>query len=283
MPEFAIIDSHVHLYDPAKVNFPWLSQVPQINAAFLFDQYIAAHPISKVEKLVFEEVWAAPDENIREVEWIDGESKQHMSICAAVAAVPLEDTDRTKRDLDTLRKFPFVKGIRRITQTETDPDFCTRPSFVESVRLLGDAGYVCDLCILPHQIDAHRKLVEACPGTTFVLNHLGKPAIKSGDLRAWRTSIVELARLPNAAAKVSGLVTQAKPGYSDDEIIDVIQFAMQSFGFDRLMFGSDWPVLTLNSTTPERWIEIVDRAVSGAKASERERLYRGTAASVYKL
>ena len=200
-----------------------------------------------------------------------------------VAQAPLEKGAAVRDDLAALAANRLVKGVRRITQGEADPDFCNRPDFVEGVRALAEFSLTCDLCCTHSQLEPIIRLVRACPDVPFVLDHLGKPDIRSGKREPWAMQLQELASLPNAWCKLSGLVTEADPThwtYNDIEFY--LQHALACFGADRLMYGGDWPVVTL-AASYSRWIECTERALDSLSARDLQKIYRDNARHFYKL
>ena len=133
------------------------------------------------------------------------------------------------------------------------------------------------------QLPAVAKLVEQCPDVSFVLNHLGKPRIREGALKPWDESIRKLAALPNIGCKISGAMTQADwKSWTPDQLKPYINHALQVFGFNRVMFGSDWPVCSLAGSF-RQWLEVLGETTSGCTRSERERLFSGNARKFYRI
>lgn len=283
MPSFPIIDSHVHLYDVNRLSYSWLERRPGINRPHLFEDYARATAGVEVEKLVFAEVWVDPHLNLAEADWLAEQAARHPAIAGMIAAAPLEIGRRIQPQIEHLRRHPTFRAIRRITEAEADDAYCLRPDFVEGVRLLGEQGIVCDVCVFHHQLPGVIGLARLCPDTTIVLDHIGKPPIRTGERDPWRDNLRQLAVLPNVHCKISGVVTEADQANWSREIIrPYVDHAIECFGFDRIMFGSDWPVLALTIGYGE-WVEMVDWIVEGCAAGDRRKLYRDNAANVYRL
>src|SRR5205814_1957803 len=137
-------------------------------------------------------------------------AKQDPRIAGIVAYAPLEHGERVASYLQALKEIsPLVKGVRRMAQAESDSNFSARPEYIAGARLLEKFGLRCDICIKHWQMPSAIELVRQAPGVRFMLDHLGKPDIKSGVLDPWRAHLAELARLPNVFCKVSGIVTEA--------------------------------------------------------------------------
>jgi len=199
-----------------------------------------------------------------------------------VAWAPVERPD-LEEYLDKLGAHPHLKGVRRLIQGDDDADFCARPEFIEGVRKLGERGLSFDICIYHHQFPAVLNLVRSAPNTAFVLDHIGKPAIADGVIDPWRGHIQELAELENATCKLSGLVTEANwESWAVDDLRPYYEHVIEAFGFERLMFGSDWPVATL-AAEYGRWLDVVEEAVEDASDDEKRALFHDTAARFYRL
>ncbi|MEO3814796.1 amidohydrolase family protein [Sphaerisporangium sp. B11E5] len=178
----------------------------------------------------------------------------------------------------------LLRGIRHLVQGEPDPRWLARDDVRGGLRQVAEAGLVYDLLVLPHQLPAAIETVRALPELSFVLDHLAKPPITSGEREPWASLIRELAAEPNVTAKLSGLMTEAPPGWDADTLWPYVDVALDAFGPGRLMFGSDWPVCLLAGTLP-LWSETVTALLTraGLPPAEREAVFGGTAARVYRL
>lgn len=199
-------------------------------------------------------------------------------------------TDLTRPDvaeeLARLRELPggrYLKGIRHQVQSEPDPEWLLRPDVRRGLLAVADAGLVYDLIVQAHQLPACVKAAESLPGLTFVLDHLGKPPIASGDHVPWATALRALAALPNTVAKLSGLVTEADfASWTTADLRPYTDVALSAFGPDRLMFGSDWPVCTL-AASYARVAETAGLLLGELGDEERGAVFERTAARVYRL
>ncbi|GGS70411.1 amidohydrolase family protein [Streptomyces cinerochromogenes] len=199
-------------------------------------------------------------------------------------------TDLTRPDvadeLARLRALPggsFLKGVRHQVQGEPDPEWLLRPDVLRGLAAVADAGLVYDLVVLPHQLPACVRAAAALPRLTFVLDHLGKPPVASGDREPWASGLRALAALPNTVAKLSGLVTEADPAsWTTEDLRPYTDAALEAFGPGRLMFGSDWPVCT-TAATYTRVHDVARELTSALGPAERTALFETTAARVYDL
>ena len=283
MPDFPIIDSHVHLADPGMFGYGWTKNAPSLNRRVLPDDLMAAAAPVKIEKIVFVEVDVDLPQHLAEAEWIDGMAKTDPRIGGMVAALPLERGNAAAIELNKLRQNKALRGIRRLIQNQADPDFCIRPDFIEGLQLLAKHDLVFDICIFHHHMPNAIKMVKQCPDVRFVLDHIGKPGIKAGLTDPWRQHMKDLAALPNVTCKISGVSTEADHrNWTREQLKPYIAHAIDSFGFDRVMFGGDWHVMELAGTYPQ-WVDIVDWVTEGASRDEKRKLFRDTAIRVYRL
>jgi L-fuconolactonase len=283
MPDFPIIDAHVHLTDVKNLGYGWTKNAPVLNRSVLpADLFKAAAPV-QIEKFVFVEVDVDLPQHVAEAEWIDGLAKSEPKLAGMVAALPLEQGKAVAGDLAKIAKLKVARGIRRLIQNQADPDFCIQPKFIEGLKLLPQYDLVFDICIFHHHLPNAIKMVRQCPEVRFVLDHIAKPAIKAGVSDPWRQHMKELAALPNVTCKISGVSTEADhKSWTREQLKPYIAHAIDTFGFERCMYGGDWHVLELAGTYPQ-WVEVVDWVIEGASADEKRKLYRDTAIRAYRL
>ncbi|CAN5454344.1 amidohydrolase [soil metagenome] len=283
MTDRSIVDTHVHLWDPARLRYDWLRDLPKLNRAFFTSDFQEASRASQIESFIFVECACDPSQNREEVAMVTAWAAHEPRLQGIVAQVALEKGAAIRDELAELAKNPLVKGVRRITQGEPDPNFCTQPAFVEGVRALAAFGFTCDLCITHSQLAATAELVRACPEVSFILDHLGKPDIRNGAREPWAKHLRELAALPNIWCKLSGVVTEADlTHWRHDDIAFFMEHALDCFGPDRLIYGGDWPVVTL-ATPYSRWVECTDRALGALPSTTRQKIYRDNALRFYRL
>lgn len=283
MPDFPLVDAHLHLWDPARLHYAWLGGEPALNRPFLPADFRRAAGAVAVAKMIFVQCDCAPAQAADEVEWVSRLADQDPRLRGLVAFVPLEEGERVEPAVARLAANPRVKGVRRLLQSEADPRFCLRPGFVAGVRGLARFGLTFDVCIRHPQLAGVIELVRQCPDVSFVLDHLGKPDVRSGLVDPWREELRALAALPNVTCKLSGLVTEADHGaWTPAQLQPYLDHALACFGPDRLMFGGDWPVSTLATDYP-RWVRVLDAALAGCTPDERHRIYVRNAERVYRI
>ncbi len=288
MPELpiidAIIDAHVHLWELSQFPRLWLDALPTLNRPFGPAEYREQTTALPIAGMVFMETGIASPYALREAQWVVSLAQSDPRLQGVVAAAPLEDGPRVRPHLEALAALgPLVKGVRRNLQDERDPQVCLRSDFVEGVRLLTAYDFSFDICIRHDQLPAVTALVRQCPDVSFVLDHLGKPAIKGQQLDPWREQMAALAALPNVACKISGLVTEADWGrWQLEDLAPYVAHALAVFGPRRVLFGGDWPVVTLASSY-QRWVATLDALTVGLSTDERRLLWGENARRWYRL
>jgi L-fuconolactonase len=283
MPNFPIVDTHLHIWDLKRLRYPWLASVPMLNKNHLIEDYQQACGPVQVAKMVFLQCECDPAQFQAEADWVTEVSRLDPRIRGIVPWAPLEKGDAAEADLARLAANPLIKGIRRIIQFEADQEFCLRPDFVRGVQLLPRHGLSFDLCINHKQLANTLKLVRQCPNVKFIMDHIAKPDIKAGLLDPWRAEMRELAKSPNVWCKLSGLVTEADfQKWTAADLRPYIDHVLDCFGFDRVIFGGDWPVSTQATDYP-RWVNTVDDALKGASPDELHKLYVRNAEAFYRV
>ena len=283
MEKFPIVDTHVHLWHPKQLRYPWLSEVPSLNRPYLLKDYTDASDELEIESIVFVQCDTHPDDGLKETAWVTSlATTVEPRIQGIVAWAPLEEGKQVAPFVEKLSENPRVKGIRRLIQSES-VDFCVQPDFVSGVKTLSQYGLSFDICIFHTQLANAIRLVEQCPHVQFILDHIGKPDIKNQLFAPWKQEIQTLAGFPNVHCKISGLVTEADfEAWTPADLQPYIEHVITSFGFDRVIYGSDWPVSTQASDYP-RWVRTLQEAVSGCSSEELQNLFRDNAIRFYRL
>lgn len=284
MIDFPLVDTHLHLWDPARIDYPWLASVPPLNRPFLLPDYREACGGHAVEKMVFVQCEVAFSQYRQEVEFATEHARIDPRLEAIVAWAPLENGDAARPEIQALAANPLVRGIRRIIQFEADPAFCLRPGFIAGVAALADYNLRFDLCIKGLEQTANTiQLVRHCPGVRFILDHIGKPFIDRREMEPWRSHLREFAAMENVSCKVSGLVVEADvQRWTPEDLRPYLHAVLEAFGPDRVMFGGDWPVVT-QAATLERWIDTLDALTADLSGDERRKFFRENAVEFYRL
>jgi L-fuconolactonase len=280
---FEFTDSHVHFWDASLRPYPWLAAVPSIAAAhgpLDLAREAAGLPPSRV---VFVQADCERGSALDEVKWVESLAGQAVPVAAIVAFAPMDAGAGTLSALRALVGRPLVRGVRHLIQGETDPGFCLSPAFLEGVRECGELGLSFDLCARHSQLASVVDLVRLCPATTFILDHAGKPDLRSDVLESWKSHIGDLAACANVTCKLSGLVTEAGTAALDPErFVPTISHLMETFGPSRLLFGSDWPVVKLASPYPT-WLQMARALLAHLSPPSQAAIFNDNAGRIYRL
>ena len=276
-----IVDAHHHLWDPGTRRHAWLDALPQLRRPFgirEFSQLAAAHSVTAS---VLVQVLASA-----------GETEEFLALAgrtpllAGVVGWADLTAPGVGDELARLRQLPGgdrLAGIRHLVQDEPDPDWLSRPDVRRGLRAVGDAGLVYDLLVRPGQLPAAVSVARDLGDVRFVLDHGAKPDIAHGQAEPWSTLIGELAAAPNVSCKLSGLVTEAGPGWEPAQITPYANRLLDCFGPARLMFGSDWPVCTLAAGYGDVLRLAVTALAGRLSQAELDGLLAGNAARWYGL
>jgi L-fuconolactonase len=208
---------------------------------------------------------------------------QEPRIKGLVAWAPLEKGNSVRADLEKLKRYKIVRGVRRIIQFESDMDFCLRQGFIEGVRTLKEFDLTFDICIDHRHMRNILRFAELTTDVPMVLDHIGKPDIKHGTTQPWADQMHELSKFPHVSCKISGVATEADHiGWKSSELKRYVETAIDAFGFDRIMFGGDWPV-ALQAIEYRTWVQILDETIGMASATDQRKFWRDNAARFYRI
>ncbi|MFF8905267.1 amidohydrolase family protein [Streptomyces olivaceoviridis] len=277
------VDAHHHVWDLTVRDQDWIRgpELQPLRRNFTVADLEPEARAAGVDRTVLVQTVTVPEE-----------TPEFLALAAAhdLIAGVVGWTDLTRPgvadELARLRALPggsYLKGIRHQVQGEPDPEWLLRPDVLRGLAAVADAGLVYDLVVQPHQLPACAAAARSLPQLTFVLDHLGKPPIASGDRASWAAALRALAALPNTVAKLSGLVTEAGPDTRNPAgLRPYVDTALDAFGPARLMTGSDWPVCTLAMSYTD--VHALTREVTaGLGEAERTALSETTATRVYDL
>ena len=276
-----IIDTHQHLWDTTNLEYPWLDGFDLLRKQYTAQDYREAIGDLNVVKSVHVEGDPAETEVVKEVAWLTQIAETDGMIGAIAAAAPLEKPN-AEAILAQLVGFGLVVGVRRMAWHHPDPQFYASPELIKGVKLLTKFDLSFELCANQAQLPAAIALVKATPDVRHALNHCGGPDIKGRQFEPWATHIRELAAFENVHCKISGIVTTASENWTREELKPYIRHLVESFGYERLMFGSDWPVCTLAATYQE-WVDALSWAIEDASDAEKNRFFYENASAFYSV
>lgn len=274
-----IIDAHHHFWDYSREEYGWIDASMSAIARDFGPAHLAA---AAGEVGVDGVVSVQARQTLAETDWLLDLADRHELILGVVGWAPLAD-DGVADVLAGLATRPKLKAVRHVVQDEPDPQFLEGTAFNHGVGLLEQHNLAYDLLVFERQLPQAIAFVDRHPNARFVLDHIAKPRIKAGELSPWRENLTQLAERPNVCCKVSGMVTEADlANWTAEGLRPYFDAALQAFGPDRLMFGSDWPVCLLASGYAE-WFQTVASWASELSESERRGLFGGNAARAYQL
>ena len=277
-----ITDAHVHFWDPSALRYPWLDGLPTLDRPFLPAGYASATSGIPIDAMILVEANCLPHQTLGETAFFEQIAAADSRAAGIVAFTSLTEPEELDRTLDAFAARPRVKGIRHNIQGEP-AGFCTQPAFVDGVRKAESRGLTFDLCATHDQLREVVELVRLCPDTRFVLDHCGKPAIRDRLLDPWRADIAAIAECANVWCKLSGLVTEAsETEWREADLVPYASHVVERFGTDRVMYGSDWPVLTL-AAGYATWFGFTEWFTKGWSDAERRGFYRDNARRAYGL
>jgi predicted TIM-barrel fold metal-dependent hydrolase len=274
------IDTHQHLWDLRQFPYSWCAGIPALNKSFLLEDYLVAAKSTGIEKTVFVECDADEPNSFAEAQHIQNLTDKNPLIAGIVAAARPEREDFSSQ-LEALLKLPKLRGIRRVLHVVPD-ETSQSDLFAENVRRLAAHNLTFDLCVLARQLPLAMALAKKCPEVQFILDHCGVPDVKGKAFDPWRTHIKEISALPNVACKISGLVAYAGEDWTVDDLRPWVEHVVVSFGWERVLWGGDWPVCTLTATL-KRWVEASDQLFDDATETQREKVFYKNAENIYRI
>lgn len=278
-----ILDAHHHLWDTRYLRYTLFDRIPALNRPFPVEDYDREAAATGIETSVCVEAASAGADGMAEIAWLREQANGSTRVKALVAWAPVERPELPAylERLANLKDRRIV-GVRRSFEFEP-PDFPARAEIVAGVRRLASLGWSFDLVLFHPSLKAVTELVRRCPDVSFILDHLGKPPIRDGRMEPWSAQLAELASAPNVVCKVSGMTTEAnRETWTVDELKPYFDRAVECFGWDRLLFGSDWPVCNLAGGF-EPWRKAADVLLAGVSDVDREKFFVTNAIRTYRL
>ncbi len=284
--QLAIIDTHQHLWDLTKFKLAWHKdeETKPLQRSFVMSDYLEATKGLNVVKTVYMEVDVVPEQQVEEAAYVTDLCQRNENPMRAAVISGRPGTPGFEPYIRKLADNKYIKGVRQVLHGESNPaGYCLEPAFVKSIQLLGELGKSFDLCVRPGEVVDAAKLVAQCPKTRFILDHCGNMSVTSTDdaLRAkWKQGMRELADKPNVMCKVSGIVVTANKDWKPDDLAPNINFTLDTFGEDRVMFAGDWPVCTLRASFTQ-WVNALKQIVKDRPIVFQKKLFHDNAAKFY--
>lgn len=281
-----IVDCHQHLWDLSKLKLAWVKEGEPLAVSHTPKEYAEAIKGLNFEKAVYMEVDVVEEQQQKEADYLIEliKTKGSITVAAVVSGRPNKG-DAFKKYVDQFKGSPYIKGLREVVHNDrTPPGYSTTKEFIAGVRHLGDIGLSWDICIRPGDLGDAVKLVGECPGTRFILDHCGNaPILDAKKMEAWKKDIAKVAEHKNVVGKVSGIIAQLKKGeWKTDQLAPAVKHTIEVFGWDRVMFASDWPVCTLAATLKE-WVTALKEIVKDQPEANQRKLFHDNAVRFYGL
>jgi L-fuconolactonase len=277
-----LIDSHQHFWDPALGSYPWMTdELASIRRPFGPADLWPLLDRSGVERSVV--VQARTDSE--ETRWLLALAEENEFVAGVVGWVDLTESG-VEAQIAGLRSAPGgekLVGIRHQVHDEADPEWLMRPDVAAGLEAVSREGLVYDLLVRSRELPAAFHVVSAFPELRFVIDHVAKPPVGTGEDQAWFTWMSRLAGLANVSVKVSGLVTEADwAAWTSSDFQPYVQAAIELFGAERLLFGSDWPVCLL-AARYEQVLDLAGELLASLSDSERRLVFGENAVRLYGL
>ena len=276
-----ITDTHLHVVDRGRLSYPWLAGVPALDRDWSLAEYAAEAGRVGVDRALFMEVDVAPDDITREIAFAEALCTAEGSPVVGIVAACRPEDERFPEEIERAQARPLVRGLRRVLHVVPD-GISEAPLFRRNLARLAAAGLPFDVCVAARQLPLAAALADAAPQTALVLDHCGVPDIAGGGWDGWARDLAALAERPNVSAKISGVVAYAGPAWTADALARWIEHTIDCFGFDRLVWGGDWPVCTLGGGLSS-WVAASRAILGGASADERALLYHLNADRIWGL
>ena len=274
-----IIDAHQHfwIYDPVRDS--WIDESMQILKRNFLPEDLA--PVIK-ENSIDGTIAVQADQSENETNFLLGLAEKNTWISGVVGWVDLMAQDIEEK-LEHFSSYKKLKGFRHIVQAEPDENFMLNEKFRNGIGQLKNYNFTYDILIYPHQLPTAIMLTEKHPDQKFVLDHIAKPSIKKKEIEPWASGIKELAKNPNVFCKISGIITEADHrNWESKEIYPYLDIVFNAFGYDRLLFGSDWPVCLLAGLY-NQVINLIDEYMKNASDENKEKIFGKNAVSFYNI
>lgn len=292
-----LIDTHQHLWDVNQFTLPWLPQSGVLARSYVMDDYREAIAGTGIERSVYMEVDVAPEQQVAEAEHLIAicKSGKAPTVGAVISGRPANE-EAFRAYLGKFKDTPQIKGVRQVLHVDSTPaGYCLSEGYVRSVRYLGELGLSFDLCLRPTDLADAWKLADSCPDTRLILDHCGNADPKAWmsdarrgnqkpdhDVESWKKAIAEIAQRKNTLCKISGIVARVTKEWSADDLAPIVNHCLDSFGPDRVVFGSDWPVCLLGAPLRE-WTTVLRQIVSNRPLEEQKKLFSANAEKYYRL
>lgn len=275
-----LFDTHLHLVDRQRITYPWLGSAPALDRDWSFAEYSQTARRLGITDVLHMEVDVAEADIDNETAMIAGLMAEPDSLLRGAISAARPESSGFAGWLDRV-DTGVVKGVRRVLHVMPD-DLSASDLFRQNIAALGRKGLPFDICTAARQLPLAMALADACPETVFVLDHCGVPDIAGGAYDQWAADITELARRPHVNAKISGISAYASADWTLDTLRPWVEHVIAAFGWDRVVWGSDSPVCTLNSNL-DQWVAVTRALVAEVSGAERARFFSDNARRIWRV
>jgi L-fuconolactonase len=274
-----MIDSHQHFWTYNVNRDVWITEdMGRIRKNFYPNDSVELFSKNQIDGCIAVQADSSEDETF----FLISLAEQSEFIKGIVGWVDLQ-SKKIESQLTYFSQFEKIVGFRHVVQSESDPNFLARPDFLRGIQLLDTFDFAYDLLIYPNQLNAGIEFCKNNANQRIVLDHLAKPPIKSGDIAEWKKNIEKFKELENVSAKISGLITEAEwYNYNEKDILNIIEIALEVFGTDRLMFGTDYPVV-LVADELSSWVTTFKKSISQLSSDEIKKITIDNCLQFYKI
>ncbi|MEQ8372498.1 MAG: amidohydrolase [Roseibium aggregatum] len=277
-----IVDTHLHVIDRSALDYPWLAGVEPLNRDWTYETYARDARRAGISTTLHMEVDVAEPLIEAETGYVGTLANRPDSLIKGAIASCRPEEESFAAYLERQQANELVKGFRRVLHVMPD-ELSDQPLFRENLKRLDGTRFTFDLCVLPRQLERAMELVDLAPDVTFILDHCGVPDIAADERQPWQERVTELAKRPNVCAKISGIVAYADPeSWIAETLRPWAEHTIQAFGWDRVVWGSDWPVCTLGGGLLA-WVAATHALLEGVSEDERTKLLSGNAKRIWQL
>lgn len=289
-----IVDTHQHLWNLAQFALPWLEDpaMEPLRKNHLMSDYLAAAAGAGIARTIYMEVDVAAAQRMAEAEFVASLCKADDNPMAGAVIGGSPGAEGFRAYIDRFKGHDGIKGIRQVLHVpDAEPGRCLQEGFVRDVQYLGEVGLSFDLCLRPSELGDAVGLVDQCPDTRFIVDHCGNadPQVVNGAAERdshtkaqWQRDLAALAEREHVVCKISGIIARAPAGWNADALAPTVNYCLDCFGPNRVVFGGDWPVCNFGASLGA-WVAALREIVSGRPEEEQAKLLAGNAERIYGL
>lgn len=283
MINFPIIDAHIHIWDINNLDYKWLEQFPELNRTMLLSDYNKAIGNVNIEKFIYMQSECHPSQYLDEIKWVESIAEKDPRLAAIIPWAPIHAGKAVSNTLESFHSNQKIKGVRQLIQNQSEMDFCLKPQFIEGIKLLGEYNLHFELTISPAQFPSVIKMVEQCPETLFILDHVGNPNILNNEFRPWAAYIKAFSETGNHYCKFSNFVCNADLNHWNiDDLKPYSDHIIETFGTDRIIWASDWPH-ALRASSWSKWFDTAIELTEGLSTEALKKIFYDNAKTFYNL